>query len=214
MEQARLSAEVREVKNSTNELRRKGIVPAIIYGHKLEPIPVQLPERNLRRVLSSGGENAIINMELGTDSPETVIIKEVQIHPVSRQITHADFMRVSLEEIITTHVSIILTGTAPGIEEGGILEFPHREVRVECQAGKIPEHITVDVSSLRVGDSINVGDLISEEGLTILDDPVTIIAAVGIPTVHKEEEEAEGVVDEEKEPEVISERRKSEEEEE
>lgn len=215
MEQLRLSAELREIKNSTNALRKQGIVPAIIYGHKMEALPVQLPERSLRRILSSGGENAIVNMELGSNSPETVIIKEVQIDPVSRQIIHADFMRVSLEERITTHVSIMLEGIAPGVEEGGILEFPHREIRVECQAGKIPEHITVNVSSLRLGDSINVGDLTHEEGLTILDDPSTIVVAIGVPTIHKEEEEgAEEAIDETKEPEVISERRREEEEEE
>lgn len=216
MDQARLTAEVRELKVSTNAIRRAGLVPAIVYGHKLETLPVKLSERNLRRILSSGGENMIINMELGTNSPETVIIKEVQIDPVSRQIIHADFMRVSLEERITTHVSIVLNGTAPGIEEGGILEFPHREIRVECQAGNIPEHITVDVSSLSVGDSIRVGDLTPEEGLVILDDPATTIVAIAIPTIHKEgEEEAEVVTEEEeKEPEVISEKRREAEEEE
>lgn len=218
MEQVRLSAEVRELKNSTNALRKSGLVPAIIYGHKIEPLPVQLPERNLRRILSSGSENAIINMELNADSPETVIIKEVQIDPLSRQIVHADFMRVSLEERITTHVPIMLIGTAQGIEEGGILEFPHREISVECQAGKIPEHVELDISSLNVGDSLRIDDLITDEDLTVLDDPSTTVVSVSVPTILKvDEEEEEGEIldeEEEMEPEVIGEKGKDEEEEE
>ncbi|MBM3212417.1 50S ribosomal protein L25 [Candidatus Poribacteria bacterium] len=216
MEQTRLSAETREGKGRgfANALRRNGSIPAIIYGHKIEPLPIHLQEKALRRVLSSGGENVIINMDLvGKDSPETVIIKEVQVDPVSRRILHADFMRVSLDELITTHVPVTLHGTPQGISEGGILEFLHREVALECQAGKIPEYLSVDISSLKIGDQIRVGDLIVDEGMRILDDPATTIVAIGTPTVHKEEAAAPTEV-EDAEPEVIEKRRKEEEEEE
>jgi large subunit ribosomal protein L25 len=216
MEQARLSAEVREGKGRgvANALRRRGFFPAIIYGHKIEPLTIQLAEKTFRRVMSSGGENVIINMELGKDVPETVIVKEVQIDPVSRQILHADFMRVSLEERITTHISVMLKGTAPGIAEGGILEFMHRDIRVECQAGKIPEHIELDVSSLNIGDQIRVGNIKVDQEITVLDDSSTIIVAIGTPSVHKEDEVVEAPVAEEVEPEVIERRKKEEEEEE
>ncbi len=215
MEQARLEAQLREGrgKSAARAVRRSGFVPAIVYGHGLDPVAIQMPEQNLRHFLGSGGENVIINMELGKSETDTVMLKEVQIDPVTRRILHADFMRVSLEERVTTHVPIILTGESSGVEEGGIQEFLLRELAVECQVGQIPENIEVDVSSLRVGDQIRVGDIEPDESLTILDDPVTIIVTIVAPSVREvEEEELEAEEEEEMEPEVIGEKREEEEE--
>ena len=212
MEQVKLEAQLREGrgKGAARATRRAGLVPAIVYGHKLEPTAVQLPERVIRRFLGTIGENAMINMELGQDKIETVMLKEVQIDPVTRQIVHVDFLRVSLEEQVTAHVPITLIGTAPGIAEGGIQEFLLREIQVECQAGQMPENIEIDVSALEIGDRIRVGDLPSLENISVLDDPVTIIVAVAIPTLREEEvvvEEEEELEDEEdREPEVIGEK--------
>ena len=173
MEQARLEVELREGrgKGAARAARRAGLVPAIVYGHKVEPTAIRLPERNLRRFLSSGGENVIINMDLGGSESETVMLKEVQIDPVTRRILHADFMRVSLEERVTTHVPIALTGISPGVSAGGVQEFLLRDLQIECQVGRLPEHIEIDVSSLDVGDQIRVGDVELEEGMTIAFEP-------------------------------------------
>ncbi len=219
MEQARLEVQLREGrgKGAARATRRAGLVPAIVYGHKIEPAAIQLPERTLRRFLGSGGENTIINMELGEGEAETVMLKEVQIDPVSRRIVHADFVRVSLEEVVATHVPITLIGEPPGISEGGIQEFLLRELEIECQVGQMPEHIEIDVSSLDIGDRIRVGDVELSEDMTLLDDPATIIVTVAHPAliVEEEEEEVEGLLeDEEQEPEVIGEKREEEEEEE
>jgi len=216
MEQARLQVQARKGKGkgAARATRRAGLVPGIIYGHKLEPMLIQFPQQRLHRLLSLGGENVLINMDIDNSGTETVMLKEVQVDPVTRMILHADFVRVSLEERVTTHVPITLVGSAAGVSIGGILEFLHRELRVECQVGQIPEHVELDVSSLGIGDQIRVGDLKLAEGVTILDDPATTIAVVVPPTIIKEEEEAEAVVveEEEKEPEVIERRRKEEEE--
>ena len=222
MEQVKLEAQLREGrgKGAARATRRAGLVPAIVYGHKLEPTAVQLPERVIRRFLGTIGENAMINMELGQDKIETVMLKEVQIDPVTRQIVHVDFLRVSLEEQVTAHVPITLIGTAPGIAEGGIQEFLLREIQVECQAGQMPENVEIDVSALEIGDRVRVGDLPSLEDISILDDPVTIIVAVVAPTIREEdlvvevEEEMELEDEEEREPEVIGEKGAGEEEDE
>ena len=211
MEQARLEVHLREGrgKGAARAVRRSGLVPAIVYGHKVAPTAIQLPERNLRRLLGSGSENVIINMGLGKDKSETVMLKEVQIDPLTRRILHADFMRVSMEEQVTTHVPIVLVGTAAGVSAGGVQEFLLRGLQIECQVGQLPEHVEVDVSSLNVGDQIRVGDIELEEGVTILDDSATIIVTIVAPTVRVDELEEEAVIEaaEEKEPEVIGERR-------
>jgi len=216
MEQAKLVSELREGrgKGAARAARRAGLVPAIIYGHKLAPMAIQLPERNLHRFMVLAGENVLINMVVGEDESETVMLKDIQIDPVSRKIVHADFIRVSLEERFATHVPIVLIGIAPGIAEGGIQEFLLRELEVECQVGLIPENIEIDVSSLDIGNQVRVGDVTLGEDMAILDDPSTIIVAVAAPIIREEEEEgAEVEIEEgEIEPEVIGEKRTEEEE--
>ena len=182
MEQARLEAQLRKVggKGAARATRRAGFVPAIVYGHKVEPTAIQLSERGLSRFLHSEGENVIINMDLGEGGAETVMIKEIQTDPLSRRILHADFVRVSLEERVTTRIPIVLVGTAPGATAGGVQEFLLRELQVECQVGQIPEHIELDLSSLEIGDQIRVGDVKPEEGMIIFDDPSTIILTIAV----------------------------------
>lgn len=204
MEQARLEVQLRvgKGKGYARETRRTGKVPGVIYGHHQDPIAIQFLESGIRRITRHGGENALINLVIADSGNETVMIKEIQTDPLTRKIIHADFMRVSLEERITTHVPITLVGEAPGVGEGGVLEFPLRELRIECQAGQIPENIEIDISSLKIGDQIRVEDVTIPEGMTIHDDPVTLVVTVASPTVIKEDEE-EGAVDLDKEPEVI-----------
>jgi large subunit ribosomal protein L25 len=214
MEQVRLQIQLRSGKGKgfARATRRTGMVPGIIYGHQQEPVIIQFSESGLHRIYHHSGENVLINLDKGDGSNETVMIKELQTHPLNRKIIHADFMRVSLEERITTHVPVILVGTAPGIKEGGILEFLLRELRLECQVGQIPEKVEVDISSLNIGDQIRVEDINIPEGTTVHDEPVTLIVSVSHPTVIKEEE-TEAIEEKEMEPEVIKEKRKEEEDE-
>jgi len=215
-----VEAQIRENsgKGAARSTRRSGFVPAVVYGHKIDPMLIKLQEHSFRQLLHSSGENVIINMDVGKGEPETVILKELQIDPVTRDIMHADFIRVSLEEKISTHVPMSLVGIAPGIEEGGIQEFLLRELMIECQVGKIPEHIEIDVSSLGIGDQVRVGDVELDEDMVIEDDPATIIVTIATPSVievEEEEEEGEEIGEEEEmEPEVIGEKRDEEEEEE
>jgi large subunit ribosomal protein L25 len=215
MEQARLEVQIREDKGkgAARALRRDGFIPAIVYGHRMEPTAIKLPERRLSRLLGLGGENVIINLEIGESEAETVMLKELQIDPVTRRIIHADFMRVSLEEQVRTHIPITLIGTASGVSEGGVQEFLLRELDIECQARKMPESIEIDVSSLNIGDQIRVRDVELDEGMTIFNDLSTIIVTIATPTVIRVEEEEEIAVEEaeEMEPEVIGEKREEEE---
>ena len=228
MLQAKLEVQQRDTfgKQSARDLRRQGGVPAVLYGRAQDTVPIQLNARTFNQFLRTYGENVIINMAIGEGDTETVIIKEIQRHPVEKQkLIHADFIRISLDEPVTSAVPVVLEGSPPGVQEGGVLEFPLRHVSLHCLPMRTPTDITVNVGELDIGDSIYVGDLSLDEDIEILDDLQRIIATVSQPRVQLEEEtpeleegeegeEGEGEEGEEaaaeqpSEPEIISRRRR------
>ena len=221
MLQAKLEVQQRNTfgKQSARDLRKEGGVPAVLYGRAQDTVSIQIDARAFRQFLRTYGENVIINMEIGNGNTETVIIKEIQRHPVQKQkLIHADFIRISLDEPVTSAVPVVLEGTPQGIQEGGVLEFPLRHITIHCLPMQMPTDISVDVSELDIGDSIHISDLSLDEDLEILDDLERTIATVSQPRVQLEEEttEAEDVEGEEAEadaeeqptePEIISRRR-------
>ena len=219
MQQAKLEAQQRNTfgKQSARDLRKEGEVPAVLYGRAQDTLAIQVNARTFKQFLRTYGENVIINMEVEAGDPETVIIKEIQRHPVDKQtLLHADFIRISLDEPVTSAVPVILVGNPPGVQQGGVLESPLREVSLHCLPMKIPNDITIDVGHLEIGDSVHVSDLTLDEEIDILDEPERILAMVSQPRIHLEDELAEGeegegaeedAAEEPTEPEVISRRR-------
>ena len=215
MQQVRLEAQKREVsgKGAARGMRRAGHLPGVLYGRKNEVIPIQIDARGFQDFLQNYGENAFINLEIADHGTENVMVKEIQRDPVSNQLLHTDLLRISMDEPITSAASIILIGSAPGIQEGGILEFPHRQLTVHCLPTLLPEEVEVDISALDIDDRISVTDISLPEGVEILDDPNTRIVAIVPPRIEEEPEEeveegmeVEAEVDEDAEPEVISRR--------
>ena len=219
MQQANFEAQKRDVfgKGSARALRRAGQIPAILYGRKKETMSLQLDEIVFQRFLRSHGESVFINLDIGDYGVETVMVKEVQRDPVNQKLLHADLLRVSLEESVTSAVPVVLVGSAPGILEGGILEFPHRQVLIRCLPALFPEEFRIDISGLGISDIVFASDLPATEGVEFLDDPHTRIVAVTPPKVVEELEEAEEGIEEEieatagEEPEMVSRRRDDEE---
>ena len=229
MLQAKLEVHPRATfgKQSARDLRRNGGVPAVLYGRSQDTLSIQLDARTFKQFLRTYGENVVINMEIGEGNTETVIIKEIQRHPVDKQmLVHADFIRISLDEPVTSTVPVVLEGNPPGVQEGGVLEFPLRHVSLHCLPMRMPTDISVDVGELDIGDSIYVSDLSLDEDIEILDEPQRIIATVSQPRVQLEEitevEDAEGegesegeeTAEQPSEPEVISRRRRDDDEDE
>ena len=215
MAQTQLKAEVRKeiAKNEGNKLRRQGIIPAILYGKKEKSIPLKINEKDFHQVLSTEAENIVIALKIKDEnkiSTKTVVLKETQHHPVSKNLLHIDFHTISLKEKLTTHIPLMVTGESPGVKTGGILEHLLWEIEVECLPTQIPEDIKVDISLLNIGDSISVRDLKPPEGVKILDDPEKMVLIIGEPAKIEEE-----VLPEEEitEPEVIGEKEKKKEEE-
>lgn len=219
MQQAKLEVQQRNTfgKQRARDLRKDGGVPAVLYGRAQDTLAIQLNARIFRQFLRTYGENVIINMEVSEGNTETVIIKEIQRHPVDKQtLIHADFIRISLDEPVTSAVPVVLVGNPPGVQEGGVLEFPLRQVSLRCLPMQMPNEITIDVSHLDLGDAVHVSELTLDEEIDILDEPERIIATVSQPRILLEEEVTEGedgegeegeVAEEPTEPEVISRRR-------
>ena len=199
-------------KSAGKALRRNGAMPAILYGRHEDVIPLQLDARSFQRFLQSNGENVLIELEIADHGNETIMIREIQRDPVKQNLLHTDFIRISLDEPVTSAVPIVLGGSAIGIQAGGIVEFAHRQLHVRCLPTILPDTIDVDVSGLDIDDFIRIEDLTLDETVEVLDDPQTIVVLVNRPRVEAEaepEEEIEGDVEETaiEEPELITRKR-------
>lgn len=192
-----------------NQLRKKGIIPGIYYGHGIDNINLAATELDLRPIIYTT-ESHIVNLKLNDDKPLSCILKDVQFHPVTDKPLHFDLIGLKEGEMITIEVSVHLTGNAPGVKEGGVLQHILHKLEVECLPSSIPSHIDVDVSNLNMNDSVKVSD-VKIENVSILNDENASIVSVVPPTVEKEVA-PEAAAEAPAEPEVISKSKKDDEE--
>lgn len=194
-------------KNGSRRLRHQGLIPAIVYGAKQNPVPVVVdPKRILEIVHSESGVNTIFQLDLaGKEARRHVMIKEYQVDPVKGELIHADFVRIQMDEVIEVDVPVQVTGEAAGVKlDGGILDHVTRQVRVSCLPRDIPEHVTIDVTPLKIGDALRVSDLPKSDTYRMLSDADLTLVVVSPPA--KEEvvaPAAEAVPAAPAEPEVI-----------
>ena len=169
MDEVSLVADVGRVKGSSESrrLRRAGKVPAVLYGHGIEPIDVAVGSRELRAALTSdSGLNALISLEV-EGTKHLAMARQLQRHPVRRSIDHVDFVIVRRDEIISAEVPIHLVGEAEKVERAdGLVEHTMFSLMVHAKPADIPAAIEVDISELGIGDAIRVGDLKLPTGVT------------------------------------------------
>ena len=215
MELRTLKATTRQTvgKEAAGKTRKGGAIPAVLYGGGEPPLSLTVDARQFELLIHHGrsGEHAIVQLDV-EDNPAIntpALVKAVQHHPMRGSAVHADFLRIRLDQRITTVVPIRLVGQAPGIIEGGVMDLQLREVEVECLALEVPESIDVDVSELHLNDSFHVAQLKAPEGLAILSDPERTVVAVHTPRVVKETTAvaAEAVEGEATTPEVVGEKK-------
>ena len=191
---------------AARSLRARGQVPAIIYGHDHAPQALTLNARDLDKMLGHiQAESTVIEVTVDGKTAKT-LIREIQRHPIKRQILHVDFQALVAGEKVTVNIPITLVGIPEGVKlEGGVMEQPLRELEIEVDPSNIPDHVELDVSNLKIGDSLHVSDIKLAEGVTILDDPETSVAVVAAPrAVIEETPVVEGAAPEAAaEPEVI-----------
>ncbi len=206
MEEITLTAQPRAVTGKqVRQLRRQGLIPAVIYGHRTEPTPIQVEERALRRLLQQVGGNQLIKLRIGDgDTTRMVLVRDVQREPIKRQVLHVDLYEVIMTERIRTEIPVALLGESPVVASGdGMLQRGIETVEVECLPGDLIQNIEVDLSQLtEVDQEITVGDLAISDKLQVLTEPSVTVARI-LPV--QEEIVEEGISAEtEAEVEVIS----------
>lgn len=203
-------------KGSSKRFRKEGQIPAVVYKGGKNATILNVEQKALWQVIHTGaGENAIISLDIEgkeKNKSKTVILKEVQHHPVKDTIIHVDFQEISLKEKLKVNVPIIIKGEAPGVtEENGVLNQIEWELEVECLPTEIPEHIIIQVDDLHLNEAIHIKDITVEGDVSILGDPEQVVLTIALPTVEESEEEDDGLESVEGEPELIKKGKKEEE---
>lgn len=202
-------------KAASNQLRKSGMIPAVVYGLGEPPVPVAISPKVAAKIIASEtGLNSVIYMQReGTDIKRHVVIKEVQRHAVTGRLRHIDFLRVDPTHKIRVKVPVKIIGVPYGVKtQGGMLDFVHRHIEIECLPNLIPAHIDVNVEALKVGDSVRFDQLGLASTLTILGDAHEVVCAIHAKVAEEETPAAaEGAAAPAAEPVVVAAKGKKEE---
>jgi large subunit ribosomal protein L25 len=203
-----LQVKMRDESFKGNQLRTRGATPAVVYGAKKSAQNVQIDSRELDRLLARGGATHLIDLE-GEAFPKTrVLIREIQRHPVRREVLHVDFVRVSRDQKIRMAVPLHLIGEAPAVEEGAVLLQNVDALEIECLPDDLPAFIEVDVSGMaQIHDRIYASNVKLPPNVTLhADHGDELLVSLSLPrsaAAEEAEEEGVGVA----EPEILTERR-------
>lgn len=213
MEELFLDAELRQElgRGKVKDIRGQGFIPAVVYAGGKESAAIKISHKGLLQLLHQHRlEGVVINLKIKGDAKAKArpcLIKEIQYDPVHSEIMHVDFNEISLTKAIKVNIPVVAKGEPVGVkQEGGSLEHILWEIEIECLPTAIPKEIEVDVSALKLGDSIHVKDIVAPAGVKILNEPSSIVISVAAPM--KEEAVAPAAEGEAPaEPEVIKEKK-------
>ncbi|MDD2310143.1 MAG: 50S ribosomal protein L25 [Desulfuromonadaceae bacterium] len=197
MQQKQMNIELRTKTGTgvSRRLRMADMVPGVVYGKGLDPVTVSVKSRDLQEAISgAGGQNNLITFIGGGSLDQNIaIVADIQRDPIKRTFKHVDLHRINPNEKLRVTVPVVISGTAIGVKEGGLLDHAHHELHIECLPGNIPDSITIDVTDLKVGDSVHVSEILLPEGIAILDQPkIPVVSVLGKA---KEEEEETAAVE-------------------
>lgn len=191
MEQ-RLDAEPRDGtgKGAAHKIRASGRVPAVVYGHGIDPLTVTVDDRELFHVLhTDAGANVLVDLHVDGDS-FLAMPREVQRDHLRGRFLHVDFLRIARDQKITVEVPIHLSGESHGVKEGGVVEHHLWTLQLESFPQDVPAAVEADISSLGINESLKVSDLVAPEACTVLTSADEIVVSVVPPQVLRVEEEA------------------------
>lgn len=176
-------------KASNRKLRAAGRIPAVVYGHGNDPVTLSLDPTELEKEIraSHAGLNTLFDLKgEGAVAGRTVLVKELQRHPVRGSLLHADFYEIDVNEQIQVAVPIHLEGTPEGVVMGGVVEHVLRELELSCLPNAIPDEIVADISAMDIGDSLHVSDLPLPGGVELVTDASLSVVSVVVPKAVEE----------------------------
>jgi large subunit ribosomal protein L25 len=177
----------RSGKEYAKKLRQENKIPAVVYGGHKEPVAITVDRKAVVDLIqkSEHGVRSIFLLKMsGSDQQRHAMIKDTQMDPISRRMTHIDFVRVVMDEVVRLTIPVHITGNSIGVKEGGILDWQMRELHVECLPNAIPDTIEVDITNLGAHQQVRVSDLKLPEGVKVEEDPHRVI--VGVTTARAE----------------------------
>lgn len=191
----------REISNKgrLRGLRKQEMVPGIIYGKGVSPMPLAIKKADLYRIFRIHGTGGLYKLTIQGEEPAMALLRDVQRKPLTGDIIHVDFMQVNMTENITALVPVVLIGEEELVKQGAILQSGLKEVEVECLPGDLPGSLHLDISGKSMGDAVLVQDLEHPEGVRIVTDPDSVVLVISHPTreVEETEEPAEETAGEE-----------------
>ena len=180
-------------KGAARRLRSRQMVPAIVYGPKMESVSVAVSSKRMEKLLRDMGEESrLLSLSIEGDGEpriRQVLIREIQVHPSRRRFFHVDFYEVPMDHPIIVVVPVELVGESVGVKKGGTVDVVRRTVSVRCLPGEIPEKIEVDIKQLDLGGAIHVGDLAKMVPYALVDDKHLSIVNILAPEGAAKEEE-------------------------
>jgi len=187
-----LNAETRtRIGKASRALAPEGKLPAVVYGAGVESKAISIDRHEFGLIAARGTfGSALFKLSVDGHKPLTVMVKDVRHEPIRGGIEHVDFWAIKMTQLVTTSVPVEYVGDSAGEKTGGVMLHELREIHIEALPAHLPGSIAVDVSALEVGQSIHIRDIAAPEGVTILDDPETIVCSVITPAVAVEEEVA------------------------
>jgi large subunit ribosomal protein L25 len=180
-------------RGEVKKLRTTGRVPAVIYGGKTQPQNLEINLEELENLIHhSASENVLVDLAVGQDGKRLALVQEIQHHPLSGKVLHVDLHEVAANEKVTIMVPVESTGEAVGVKtNGGVLEHVLFKIKVRALPKDLPEVITIDVTTLEIGQAIHLGDIKAPEGVEILGDKHISVLAVAAPLTEAQEAAAE-----------------------
>lgn len=182
-------------RSTLTQLRKGGAIPAVIYGYKLDSTPISISAKEFKKSIQKNGQNSVFSLDL-EGKKVNVVVSEVQQCSLKDEVNHVDFLAINMAEELEADVPIKLVGQSVGVSEGGILMQPNLELKVKVKPAELPDSIEVDISSLKVGESLTVAEIRNQTPVEVISEDDYLLVTIVAP-VSAEQEEVTASVDEE-----------------
>jgi len=168
-----------KTKGFLNQMKAKAMIPGVVYGTGMQPINLVTQNKQIAKILETHGSRVLFALEIaGEKAPLMAVIREIQRDPVSGQLIHMDFLQVDMSEKINSTIGIHISGEDELLKKNAVIQMGIKEIEISCLPGNLPDTIILDVAHLEVGDKVNVGDLQVPEGVEIITEFESLVAAV------------------------------------